>query len=258
MMKFLVTAAVAALISGAALAKDIKIGVTPGEHAQIMEKVKDVAAAKGLNLEVIEFSDYVVPNQALADGDLDANSFQHQPYLDNQIADRGYDLVSVGKTITTPMGVYSNRVKSPDELADGATVAIPNDPTNGGRALLVLQKEGVIKVNPEAGLKVGPADVTENPKNLQFVELDAAQLPRSLDDVDAAVINTNYALEAGLRPTVDAIAIEGAESPYANLIVVRSEDKDADWVKTLVEAYHDDSIKAFINDEFQGAVIPAW
>lgn len=258
MMKFLVTAAVVALISGAALAKDIKIGVTPGEHAQIMEKVKDVAAAKGLNLEVIEFSDYVVPNQALADGDLDANSFQHQPYLDNQIADRGYDLVSVGKTITTPMGVYSNRVKSPDELADGATVAIPNDPTNGGRALLVLQKEGVIKVNPEAGLKAGPADVTENPKNLQFVELDAAQLPRSLDDVDAAVINTNYALEAGLRPTVDAIAIEGAESPYANLIVVRSEDKDADWVKTLVEAYHDDSIKAFINDEFQGAVIPAW
>lgn len=258
MMKFLVTAAVAALISGAALAKDIKIGVTPGEHAQIMEKVKDVAAAKGLNLEVIEFSDYVVPNQALADGDLDANSFQHQPYLDNQIADRGYDLVSVGKTITTPMGVYSNRVKSPDELADGATVAIPNDPTNGGRALLVLQKEGVIKVNPEDGLKAGPADVTENPKNLQFVELDAAQLPRSLDDVDAAVINTNYALEAGLRPTVDAIAIEGAESPYANLIVVRSEDKDADWVKTLVEAYHDDSIKVFINDEFQGAVIPAW
>lgn len=258
MMKFLVTAAVAALISGAALAKDIKIGVTPGEHAQIMEKVKDVAAAKGLNLEVIEFSDYVVPNQALADGDLDANSFQHQPYLDNQIADRGYDLVSVGKTITTPMGVYSNRVKSLDELADGATVAIPNDPTNGGRALLVLQKEGVITVNPEDGLKAGPADVTENPKNLQFVELDAAQLPRSLDDVDAAVINTNYALEAGLRPTVDAIAIEGAESPYANLIVVRSEDKDADWVKTLVEAYHDDSIKVFINDEFQGAVIPAW
>lgn len=151
MMKFLVTAAVVALISGAALAKDIKIGVTPGEHAQIMEKVKDVAAAKGLNLEVIEFSDYVVPNQALADGDLDANSFQHQPYLDNQIADRGYDLVSVGKTITTPMGVYSNRVKSLDELADGATVAIPNDPTNGGRALLVLQKEGVIKVNPEDG-----------------------------------------------------------------------------------------------------------
>lgn len=258
MVKFLVSAAVAALISGAALAEDIKVGVTPGEHAQIMEKVREVAAEKGLNIEILEFSDYVVPNQALADGDLNANSFQHQPYLDNQIADRGFDLVSVGKTITTPMGVYSNKVKSLGELADGATVAIPNDPTNGGRALLILEKEGVIKINPEAGLKAGPADVTENPKNLQFAELDAAQLPRSLDDVDAAVINTNYALEAGLHPNDDAIAIEGTESPYANLIVVRSEDKDADWVKTLVESYHDDSIKTFIQEEFKGALIPSW
>ncbi len=258
MMKFLATVALAALVSVPALAEDIKIGVTPGEHAQIMEKVKDVAAAKGLNIEILEFSDYVVPNQALADGDLNANSFQHQPYLDNQIADRGFDLVSVGKTITTPMGVYSKKVKALGELAEGATVAIPNDPTNGGRALLVLASEGLIKVNPEAGLKAGPADVTENPKNLQFAELDAAQLPRSLDDVDAAVINTNYALEAGLHPKSDAIAIEGAESPYANLIVVRSADKDAPWVKTLVEAYHDDSIKAFINEEFKGALIPSW
>ncbi|MGB3812537.1 MAG: MetQ/NlpA family ABC transporter substrate-binding protein [Shinella sp.] len=258
MMKFLATAAFAALLSVPALAEDIKVGVTPGEHAQIMEKVKEVAAKKGLNIEILEFSDYVVPNQALADGDLNANSFQHQPYLDNQIADRGFDLVSVGKTITTPMGVYSKKVKSLGEIADGATVAIPNDPTNGGRALLVLAKEGLIKVNPEAGLKVGPADVTENPKNIQFSELDAAQLPRSLEDVDAAVINTNYALEAGLHPNSDAIAIEGSESPYANLIVVRNADKDASWAKTLVEAYHDDSIKAFINEEFKGALIPSW
>lgn len=258
MMKFLATAAFAALLSVPALAEDIKVGVTPGEHAQIMEKVKEVAAKKGLNIEILEFSDYVVPNQALADGDLNANSFQHQPYLDNQIADRGFDLVSVGKTITTPMGVYSKKVKSLGEIADGATVAIPNDPTNGGRALLVLAKEGLIKVNPEAGLKVGPADVTENPKNIQFSELDAAQLPRSLEDVDAAVINTNYALEAGLHPNSDAIAIEGRESPYANLIVVRNADKDASWAKTLVEAYHDDSIKAFINEEFKGALIPSW
>ncbi len=258
MMKFLVSVALAALVSVPALAEDIKIGVTPGEHAQIMEKVKEVAAKKGLDIEILEFSDYVVPNQALADGDLNANSFQHQPYLDNQIADRGFDLVSVGKTITTPMGVYSKKVKSLGELAEGATVAIPNDPTNGGRALLVLAKEGLIKVNPEAGLKAGPADVTENPKNIQFSELDAAQLPRSLDDVDAAVINTNFALEAGLHPKSDAIAIEGSESPYANVIVVRSADKDAPWVKTLVESYHDDSIKSFINDEFKGALIPSW
>ena len=258
MMKFLVTAALAALVSVPALAEDIKVGVTPGEHAQIMEKVKEVAAKKGLNIEILEFSDYVVPNQALADGDLNANSFQHQPYLDNQIADRGFDLVAIGKTITTPMGVYSKKVKNLGELADGATVGIPNDPTNGGRALLILAKEGLIKVNPEAGLKAGPADVTENPKNIKFAELDAAQLPRSLDDVDAAVINTNYALEAGLHPKTDAIAIEGSESPYANVIVVRSADKDASWAKTLVEAYHDDSIKTFINEEFKGALIPSW
>ena len=258
MVKFLVTVAAAALISGAALAEDIKVGVTPGEHAQIMEQVKEIAAEKGLNIEILEFSDYVVPNQALADGDLNANSFQHKPYLDNQIADRGFDLVPVAKTITTPMGVYSKKVKNLSELADGATVGIPNDPTNGGRALLILEKEGLIKVNPDAGLKAGPADVTENPKNIQFAELDAAQLPRSLDDVDAAVINTNYALEAGLHPNTDAIAIEGTESPYANLIVVRSEDKDAEWVKTLVESYNNDKIRDFINEEFKGALIPSW
>lgn len=259
MRKLIVAAAVAALFStGAVRAEDIKVGVTAGEHAQIMEKVAEIAAKKGLNIEIIEFSDYVVPNQALSDGDLNANSFQHQPYLDNQVADRGFDIVSVGTTITTPMGVYSKKVKSLDELADGATVAIPNDPTNGGRALLVLASKGLIKVDAAKGLKVGPADVTENPKNIQFAELDAAQLPRSLDDVDAAVINTNYALEAGLHPKKDAIAIESDKSPYANVIAVRSADKDAPWVKTLVESYHDDSIKAFINEQFKGALIPSF
>ncbi|MFC3163961.1 MetQ/NlpA family ABC transporter substrate-binding protein [Ciceribacter thiooxidans] len=259
MRKLIVAAAIAALFSaGSAFAEDIKVGVTAGEHAQIMEKVKEIAAKKGLNIDIVEFSDYVVPNQALADGDLNANSFQHQPYLDNQIADRGFDIVSVGTTITTPMGVYSKKVKSLDELQDGATVAIPNDPTNGGRALLVLASKGLIKVDAAKGLKVGPADVTENPKNIQFAELDAAQLPRSLDDVDAAVINTNYAMEAGLHPKKDAIAIEGENSPYANVIAVRTADKDAPWVKTLVESYHDDSVKAFINDEFKGALIPAF
>mgnify|MGYP001361002216 FL=1 len=259
MKKLAILAAFAAALSaGTALAEDIKVGVSVGEHAEIMEKVKEVAATKGLNIEIVEFSDYVVPNQALNDGDLNANSFQHQPYLDNQIADRGFKIESVAKTITTPMGVYSKKVKSLDELEDGAIVGIPNDPTNGGRALLVLQAHGLIKVNPEAGLKATPADVTENPKNIQFSELDAAQLPRSLDDTAASVINTNYALDAGLNPNTDSIAIEGKESPYANVIAVRTEDKDAPWVKTLVEAYHDDSIKAFINEEYQGAVIPSW
>jgi len=254
----LLAAFAAALSAGTALAEDIKVGVSVGEHAEIMEKVKEVAAGKGLNIDIVEFSDYVVPNQALNDGDLNANSFQHQPYLDNQIADRGFKIESVAKTITTPMGVYSKKVKSLDELADGATVGIPNDPTNGGRALLVLQANGLIKLKPEIGLKATPADVLENPKNIQFAELDAAQLPRSLDDTDASVINTNYALDAGLNPNTDSIAIEGKESPYANVIAVRTEDKDAPWVKTLIEAYHDDSVKAYINDEYKGAVIPSW
>lgn len=258
MKKLIVAAAFAVLAASSALAETIRVGVTPGEHAQIMEKVKEVAAKKGLDIEILEFSDYVVPNQALADGDLNANSFQHQPYLDNQIADRGFDIVSVGTTITTPMGVYSKKVKSLDALKDGASVAIPNDPTNGGRALLVLASKGLIKVKPEAGLKVTPNDITENPKNLQFSELDAAQLPRSLDDVDAAVINTNYAMEAGLHPKTDAIAIESDKSPYANVIAVRRADKDAPWVKTLVESYHDDSIRNFINTQFKGALIPSW
>ncbi|WP_312808406.1 MetQ/NlpA family ABC transporter substrate-binding protein [Agrobacterium cavarae] len=258
MKKLIIAASLAALFAGSALAETIKVGVTPAEHAQIMEQVKKVAATKGLDIEILDFSDYVVPNQALADGELQANSFQHQPYLDNQIADRKFDIVSVGTTITTPMGVYSKKVKSLDELKDGATVGIPNDPTNGGRALLVLASKGVLKVNDAVGLKVTPADITENPKNIQIVELDAAQLPRSLDDTDASVINTNYATAAGLNPKKDAIAIESEKSPYANVIAVRTEDKDKPWVKTLVESYHSPEVKNFILEEYNGTVIPSW
>ncbi len=259
MKKLILAASLAALFSAsAALAETIKVGVTGGPHAQIMEKVKEVAATKGLDIEILEFSDYVVPNQALADGDLNANSFQHQPYLDNQVKDRGFDLVSVAQTVNFPMGVYSKKVKSLEELADGATVAIPNDPTNGGRALLILADKGLIKVDAAKGLKIGPADVTENPKNIEFVELDAAQLPRALDDVDASVINTNYALEAGLDPAKDPIAREGEKAPYINVIAVKSADKDAAWVKTLVESYHSDAVKAFVAEQFKGAVISAF
>ena len=251
-------AAALALSAGMAGAEDIKIGVTPGEHAEIMEQVVPLAAAKGLNIDVVEFSDYVVPNTALADGDLNANSFQHVPYLENQIKDRGFDIVAVAKTITTPMGVYSNKVKSLAELAEGATVAIPNDPTNGGRALLVLADEGVIKVNPDAGLVPTVMDITENPKNLAFRELDAAQLPRALEDADAAVINTNFALAAGISPREDSIAMEKADSPYANVIAVRKGDEEQPWLKTLVEVYHSPEIKEFIETKYEGAVIPAW
>jgi len=259
MNKLILAASLAALFSaGTALADTIKVGVTGGPHAQIMEKVKEVAATKGLDIEILEFSDYVVPNQALADGDLDANSFQHQPYLDNQVKDRSFDLVSVAQTVNFPMGVYSKKIKSLDELKDGATIAIPNDPTNGGRALLILADQGLIKFKDGAGLKIGPADVIDNPKNLNFAELDAAQLPRALDDVDASVINTNYALEAGLNPGTDPIAHESEKAPYINVIAVKSADKDAAWVKTLVDSYHSDEVKAFVAEQFKGAVVPAW
>lgn len=260
MRKFRIAALTSALalMAGMAVAEDIKVGVTVGEHAEIMEQVAKVAEAKGLNIEILEFTDYVVPNQAVNDGDLNANSFQHQPYLDNQIKDRGFDLVAIGKTITTPMGIYSEKLKSLDDLPQGGKVALPNDPTNGGRALLLLQAKGVITLADGTGLTPTPLDVTENPKGLQFLELDAAQLPRALMDADVAIINTNYALEAGLNPEKDAIAIEAADSPYANIIVVRSADKDAPWAKTLVEAYHSPEVKKYIQDKYTGAVIPAW
>ncbi|WP_320198131.1 MetQ/NlpA family ABC transporter substrate-binding protein [Agrobacterium sp. rho-13.3] len=258
MKKLIIAASLAVLFAGSALAETIKIGVTPGPHAQIIEKVKEIAAKKGLDIEVLEFSDYVVPNQALNDGELQANSFQHQPYLDNQVKDRKFDLVSVGQSVNFPMGIYSKKVKSLDELKDGATIAIPNDPTNGGRALLILADKGLIKVDESKGLKIGPADVKENKKNINFAELDAAQLPRSLDDVDASVINTNYALEAGLDPSKDPIAREGEKAPYINVIAVRGADKDAPWVKTLLESYHSPEVKAFVLEKFKGAVVPAW
>lgn len=251
----LLAALPAALPAGA---ETITIGVTPGPHAQILEQVKPIAAKQGLDIRVLEFSDYVVPNQALAQGELNANSFQHQPYLDNQVRDRGFDIVSVAKTVVFPIGIYSKKVKSLEELKTGASFAIPNDPTNGGRVLLLLQARGLLKLKPGAGLKASPLDIVENPKKLRIVELDAAQLPRSLDDVDAAAVNTNYALESGLDPVKDAIAREDADSPYANIIAVRGKDKDQPWVATLVNAYHSDEVKRFVLEKFKNAVVPAW
>lgn len=258
--KFAALAMTSLLIGGTAAAADqaLKIGVTAGPHAQIFEVVKKEAAKKGLALNVIEFSDYVQPNAALAAGDLDVNSYQHQPYLDSVNADRGYKLTSIAKTVIFPIGIYSKKVKSLDELKEGARIGIPNDPTNGGRALLLLQTAGLIKVSKDAGLKATPMDITENPKKLRFVELDAAQLPRSLDDTDASAVNTNFAIEAGLDPRKDAIKLESPESPYANVLVVQEKRKDEPVFKTLVESYHSQAVKDFINEKYKGAVVPAW
>ena len=238
--------------------KSIKVGVTAGPHAQIMEFVKKIAAKDGLKIQIVEFTDYVQPNAALAAGDLDANSYQHLPYLDAQIRDRGYKFSSVGYTITFPMGVYSKKVKALSELKPGARVGVPNDPTNGGRALLLLQAQGVLKLKPNAGLKATPLDIVANPKKLKIIELDAAQLPRSLDDLDAAAINGNYAESAGLNPIKDAIGMEGPKGPYANLIAVRSVDKDQPWVAKLVKAYRSPEVRQFVVTEFKNSVIASW
>ncbi|MDO5624338.1 MAG: MetQ/NlpA family ABC transporter substrate-binding protein [Pseudomonadota bacterium] len=247
-----------ASLAGAALAQDkrsIKVGVTAGPHAQVMEQVKQVAAKEGLAIQIVEFSDYVQPNAALSAGDLDANSYQHQPYLDQQVKDRGYKLVSVGRTVNFPIGIYSKKVKKLDELKSGARFGIPNDPTNGGRVLLLLQEQGLIKLKAGAGLRATPLDVVDNPKRLRFVELDAAQLPRSLDDLDASAVNTNFALSAGLNPQRDAIALESEKSPYVNVLVVREQDKGQPWVAALVKAYQSEPVRKFIQDEFKGSVL---
>ncbi|MGQ3075503.1 MAG: MetQ/NlpA family ABC transporter substrate-binding protein [Ferrovibrionaceae bacterium] len=236
----------AAFIQPAAADGTLKVGVTAGPHAQILEVAKTLAARNGLKINIVEFSDYIQPNAALAQGDLDVNIYQHRPFLDQQVKDRGYKIVAVADTVVFPMGIYSKKVKKLDELKAGARIAIPNDPTNGGRALLLLEKVGLIKLDPKAGLKAGPADVTDNPRKLKIVELEAAQLPRALDEVDAAAVNTNYALPAGLVPTRDAIAIETPESPYVNIIAVRQGDENKP------------DIKAFIQKTFQDSVVAAW
>lgn len=256
----LLAAAAFAALAGpvhAQTAKVVRIGVTPGPHAQILEAVKPVAAQKGIELKIVEFSDYVVPNQALSAGELEANSFQHLPYLENQVKDRKFELVAIGETVNFPLGIYSEKYKNWADVPNGATIAIQNDPTNGGRSLLLLRDKGVIKLREGTGFKPSVADITDNPKKLKFVEVDAAQTARSLPDVAAASINTNYAVEAKIDPA-SAILREDAKGPYVNVIAVRSADKNAPWALALVEAYHSPEVKAFIADKFKGAVQAGW
>jgi D-methionine transport system substrate-binding protein len=252
------TAMVSICVSAQAQERPLKVGVTAGVHAEIMEVVKTVGERSGLKIQIVEFSDYIQPNAALDQGDLDANSYQHQPFLEQQIKDRGYKLVSIGKTVVAPIGIYSKRVKSVAQIPDGGKLAIPNDPTNGGRVLALLEKLGLLRLKPGAGVKATVLDVVENRKKLKLTELDAAQLARSLEDVDAAAINTNYAMSAGLVPARDAIALEDAKSPYANLLVVRAKDKDKPALQRLVQIYHDPEVKAFIETKYGKSLIPAW
>jgi D-methionine transport system substrate-binding protein len=258
--RLLAAASLATLVSATAAAQDklLKVGVTPGPHAQIFEVVKKVAAREGLKIQIIEFSDYMQPNAALAIGDLDVNSYQHLPFLEDQIKDRGYRLVSAAPTVNFPIGIYSKKIKHLNELREGASFGIPNNPSNSGRVLNILQESGLIQLKPDAGLKATPLDIADNPRKIRFFELEAAQLPRSLEDMDASAINTNYAMSAGLDPKKDAIAQERADGPYVNLLVVREEDRNKPWVATLIKAYHSDEVKRFIADTFGDSMIPAW
>ncbi|MFE1321889.1 MetQ/NlpA family ABC transporter substrate-binding protein [Kitasatospora phosalacinea] len=240
--------------------KALVVAASPTPHAQILKFVQDNLAAKaGLKLDVKEVSDYVTPNTSVQDGSADANYFQHQPYLDDFNQKNGTDIVSVEAVHLEPLGVYSKKVKSVAELKDGAQVAVPSDATNEGRALKLLADNGVITLKDGAGTTATVQDVTGNPKNLKFKELEAAQLPRALDDVDAAVINGNYALGANLKPATDALVLEKAEgNPYANILAVKKGHENDPRVQKLAELLHSDEVKKYIDDNFQGAVIPAF
>ena len=236
----------------------LRVGASPAPHAEILELIKDDLAKEGIKLEIIEFTDYVTPNLALNDGEIDANFFQHVPYLESFSKDRGLDLTSVGGVFVSPLSLFSNKIKDIKDLQDGATIAIPNDPSNGGRALIILEKVGLIKLDPNAGLKATVLDITENPKKLNFKEIDAAQLPRSLQDVDAAFINGNYALDAGIDPVNDAILREGKDSPYSNIVAVKTENKEDKKIIALMKALHSEKVRKFIVDKYRGIIVPTF
>ena len=239
-------------------AVELKIGVSPVPHADIINFVAPTLEKEGVKVKVIEINDYVQPNLALSEKELDANFFQHKPYLDTFSKEHKLNLAVLAAVHLEPMGVYSKSIKNVADLPDGAKIAVPNDPTNGGRALKVLETAGILKVRPEAGILASPADIVDNPKHVKIVEVEAAQLPRALDDVDAAVINSNYALAAKLNPTKDAIAIESKDSPYANVVVVRAGDENRPELQKLKNALLTPEVKKFLEEKYQGAVVPAF
>ncbi len=237
----------------------LKIGATPVPHSEILEEIKPDLKEKGITLEVIEFNDYVQPNIALNDKELDANFFQHEPYLNDFVKEhKDVKIKNAGGVHIEPMGIYSKKIKDLKELADGATVSIPNDPTNGGRALLLLQKAGLLKLKDGVNEMATVQDIAENPKNLKIQEVEAAQLPRTLEDVDISIINTNFAMNADLNPMKDALFIEDKTSPYVNIIAVRDGDENREEIKTLLNVIKTDKVKKFIEEKYKGAIVPAF
>lgn len=238
---------------------EILIGTITGPETQLVEVAKKIAKARyNLDLKIISFEDYIVPNTALAEGEIDANMFQHQPYLDVVLAKKAYPLVSIGKMFIYPVGLYSNKYKKLNELPEGAVIGIPNDPSNGARALRLLAKAKLITIPDLNDLELTPQKITSNPHHLIIKEIAAAQLPRVLGDVDAAIINTNYAIPAGLVPSRDAILLEDKDSPYANIVVVRAQDKDQAKFEKLMQALHSPEVEEAAHKLFSGQAIKAW
>lgn len=235
----------------------IKVGATPNPHARILENIKDDLRAEGVDLQIVEFSDYVLPNISLNDGELDANFHQHQPYLDKLAEDKKLDLKSIAKIHIEPLGLYSKKIKEISELKNGATIAIPNDPSNGGRALILLNDNGIIKLKDASNLYATEMDIVENTKKLKIKPVDTAMLPKIVGDVDAAVINGNYALQAGMSAK-EAILLEDSRSPYANILVVRSVDIENPNLLKLKKALTSDKTKRFLEETYKGEVVPAF
>ena len=265
---FLLAATSAVMISSGILAPlslaqaadktTIKVGIISGEDEDVWREVVKQAAAKGLTVKPVVFNDYNQPNEALQNGEVDANAFQHQPFLDNQIKVNHYDIVRVGYTAVWPIGLYSKKVKTADELKEGAVIGVPNDPANEARGLILLQQSGVIKLKPGAGIFATTADIIENPRHVTIKELDSGIIGRSVPDLDAAIVNTDWALKNGLT-AADRIAQEPVKgNPYNNFIAVKTDNANAPWVKTLVAAYQNDDVKKVFDKVYKGTGVTAW
>lgn len=236
----------------------LKVGISAGVEEEIWKQVKEVAAKDDLDIELVVFNDYIQPNKVLAEGQLDANAFQHEPYFNQFKKDNNLDLVKIANTLNFPIGFYSKKVKEVSEIKDGDVIGLPNDPTNGARALILFENAGLIKLKADVGINATVRDIEENKLNLKFEELDAAFIPKALGDVTAAVINTNYAVEAGFVPTKDAIFIEPKDSPWVNIIAVRTEDKDKPVFQRLIKAYHSDQVKKFVEEKYGTYIVASW
>ncbi|HEP1081025.1 TPA: MetQ/NlpA family lipoprotein [Pasteurella multocida] len=249
----------AAAASQEPAARKLTVGVMTGAEAQVTEVAAKIAKEKyNIDVKLVEFTEYTQPNDALTKGDLDANAFQHKPYMDKEVEQRGYKLAIVGNTFVFPIAAYSKKIKNVSELQDGATVAVPNNPSNLGRALLLLEKQGLIKLKDPSNLFSTSIDVIENPKNLQIKEVEGSLLPRMLDDVDFAIINNNYAVQQGLTAEKDGIFVEDKDSPYVNLVVSREDNKDNEAIKDFVKAFQTEEVYQEALKHFQGGVVKGW